>query len=365
MNQNLIKRRIQAVRQRLKTEKLDGMIVTGLENVSYLTGFRGHDSWALIVPRSVILITDSRYTEQALGECIGCRIVERKGSMAQKLAELLGPRRDIETLGIEDGCSIATFGKVRRALSAKVKPVGNIVENVRIVKTAPEIRLIRKAAKIAFDAMDWALSHLRPGITERELAALYVYQLGAYGATEGFETIVCFGANGSRNHHQPGGRKLVKLDMVLLDFGANYQGYTSDATRCFAVGKPSDIYCRVYQTVARAQKAAIAAMRAGINVCDVDAAARKVIEDAGLPMYGHGTGHGVGLQVHEMPHLTGLDKKTQLVAGQVVTVEPGVYLPGRFGIRLEDDVLVTENGAKVLTRDGRFEIDGNAVPVLK
>lgn len=358
-----IKRRVRTVRQRLHDEGLDGLIVTGAENVRYLTGFAGDDSWAVVLPRSVVLVTDSRYTEQAQAECIGCRVVERKGPLAKKVNELLESQHSVEAMGVEDSCTVATLRGIRKAMKAKVKPVRNVVEAVRMIKTEAEVRLIQKASKIAFDAMDWALGQLKPQMTERQLAALYVYRLSHYDATEGFETIVCFGPNGSRNHHRPSGRKLTKKDVLLLDFGANYNGYISDMTRCFAVGTPSDFYCRVYQTVARAQKAAIAAVRPGVKVCDVDAAAQKVIEAAHLPPYGHGTGHGLGLQVHEMPSVSGLDKKTRLQAGQVITIEPGVYLPGKFGIRLEDDVLVTDTGSKILSRDKRFDIDVDTVPV--
>lgn len=363
MNADLIKQRVKIVRRRFADEGIDGLIVTGVENIRYLTGFRGHDSWVLVLPRSVTLVTDSRYTEQAVGECVGCKIIERKGPLARKVAELLAAQPSVKRVGVEDGCTVATLSGIRKALPMKVKSVRNAVETVRMVKADMEIRLIQKASKIAFNAMDWAIEQTQPGITEREMAAMYVYRLSAYGATEGFETIVCFGPNGSRNHHQPGERKLQKNDTILLDFGANYEGYISDTTRCFAVGKPSDLYCRVYQVVAQAQKAAIAAVRSGVKVCHVDAAARKVIEDAGLPVYGHGTGHGLGLQVHEGPYLAAIDKKTTLQAGQVITIEPGIYLPGKFGVRLEDDVLVTDKGGKVLTRDERFDIDGDAVPV--
>lgn len=359
----IAKQRSLAVRRRLKVENLDGLIVTGTENVRYLTGFRGHDSWALVLPRSVVLVTDSRYTEQALGECVGCKVIERKDTLAKQVARLLEAQKGITTIGVEDTCPVATFAAIRKALTVKVKPATNIVESLRQIKTDAEIRLIKKASKVAFDAMEWALSHLKPGITERELAALYEFRLSAYGATRGFETIACFGPNGSRNHHQPGSRKLRKNDMILLDFGANYEGYISDTTRCFAFGKPSDHFCHVYQTVACAQKAAIAAVGAGVKVCDVDAAARRVIEQAGLPVYGHGTGHGLGLQVHEIPYMSASDKKTTLQLGQVITIEPGIYLPGRFGVRLEDDVLVTEKGGKVLTGDKRFDVEPNTVPV--
>ena len=364
MDSLMIKRRVQAVRRRLAEEGLDGLIVTGVENVRYLSGFRGQDSWVLVLPKTVTLITDSRYTEQTADECVGCKVVERKGPLAKKVGELLASQKGVKAVGVEDGCTVATLAGLRKALSVRLKPVRNVVEAVRAIKSGPEAGLIQKAARIAFDAMEWALGQIEPGMTERELAALYAYRLSAYDAAVGFETIAAFGANGSRNHHQPGAKKLRKNDVMLLDFGACYEGYTSDITRCFAVGRPSDFYCRVYQTVARAQQAAIAAVRPGVKVCEVDAVARKVIEDANLPVYGHGTGHGVGMQVHEMPAVSGQDRTTRLRPGYVITIEPGVYLPGMFGVRLEDDVLVTETGAKVLSRDRRFDIDADAVPVL-
>lgn len=358
-----IKLRVQQVRRRIRQAGADGLVVVGVPNVRYLTGFCGHDSWVLVLPRKVVLITDSRYTEQAKGECLGCVIFERKGPMAAALKELLAGPSGAAALGIEDACTAATLAAVKKALRMPVKPVHHLVEAGRLVKTADEVKLIAKASRIAFDAMDWAMGQLRVGMTESELAGLYEFRLRALGATAGFETIAAFGENGSRAHHRPGGRKLRTNDTILLDFGAAYRGYTSDATRCYVVGRPGDFYCEVYRTVALAQRAAIAAVRAGVKVAEVDAAARRVIAEAKLPVYGHGTGHGIGLEIHEAPTVSGQDKQARLCAGQVITIEPGVYLPGQFGIRLEDDVLVTERGAKVLSRDMRFDIDSDAVPV--
>ncbi|MCI0499445.1 MAG: Xaa-Pro peptidase family protein [Planctomycetales bacterium] len=358
-------RRNKAVRKQLAAAGTDGLIAAGVENVRYLTGFCGHDSWALVLPRCTMLITDSRYTEQARGECVDCRIIERKDGLVKTVGAILEKQKGVKTLAVEDSCSMALFKSLRKKLPVRLSPAANVVENVRIVKTEDEIRLIRKAGRIAFDAMEWALGLLMPGMTERQLTSLYEYRLSDYGAKIGFETIVCFGPNGSRNHHQPGQRKLRKNDTILLDFGANYEGYTSDTTRCFAFGKATAFYRRVYETVARSQAAAIAAVRAGVKMIQVDAAARQVIEDAGLPVYGHGTGHGLGLQVHENPYLSKTDKKGRLQAGQVITIEPGIYLPGQFGVRLEDDVLVTENGGEILSRDKRFDIRVDNVPLLK
>jgi Xaa-Pro aminopeptidase len=343
----------------------DALIVIGTENVRYLTGFRGHDSWALVLPGSTVLVTDSRYTEQAQGECIGCNIVQRKGSLSTEVQKILEKKRSVQRVGVEDACSVGLLKTLRKDLSVPVTPLKNIVENVRIVKTQQEIGLIRQAAKIAFTAMTEALRQIKIGMTERQLAALYEYRLSAYRAKPGFETIVCFGPNGSRNHHQPGERKLRTVDTILCDFGANYEGYISDITRTFAFGKITPRFRRVYETVARAQRAAIQSIRTDVRFVDVDTAAREQIRQAGLPIYGHGTGHGLGLQVHESPYLSATDKKGTLKAGQVITIEPGIYLPGEFGVRLEDDVLVTPSGGRVLTRNERYDISPEMVPLLK
>ena len=359
-----IRRRVKDVRRQLRGGGVDGLIVMGVENVRYLTGFRGEDSWVLVLPRLVVLVTDSRYTEQAQNECLGCKIVERKGGLVREVAGLLQKRRDVKTLGVEDFCSVAVLTALRKNLKGiKLKPVKRIVENVRVIKTDEEVKLIQKSSKIAFNAMNWALRQIKAGITERQIAALYDYKLSEFGAKVAFETIVCFGANGSRNHHQPGKRKLRKNDTVLVDFGANYQGYASDMTRCFAAGKITLFFRKVYQTVARAQQAAIAKVRPGAKAADVDVAAKAVIADAGFPLYGHGTGHGLGLQVHEGPTVSAM-AKVVLQAGQVITIEPGIYLPGKLGVRLEDDVLVTEDGNRVLSRDKRYDVKVDRIPLL-
>jgi Xaa-Pro aminopeptidase len=183
-----------------------------------------------------------------------------------------------------------------------------------------------------------------------ELAAKLDCRIRCLGGTNGFDAIIAFGPNCSRNHHQPGRRKLRKNDTILIDFGARVNGYTCDITRCFVFGRASAKYRKTYLAVAQAQKAAISTIRAGQLLSHADSAARRVLSDKGLAVYGHGTGHGLGLQVHENPYISRLNKKGRFEAGQVVTVEPGVYVPGRLGVRLEDDVLVAENGCRILTR---------------
>jgi len=174
------------------------------------------------------------------------------------------------------------------------------------------------------------------------------FQLRKSGATNSFETIVAFGPNASRPHHQPGKKKLRQKDTVLIDFGAKYKGYCSDITRCFALGPMTALYRKAFDVVEQAQAAAIKAIKAGVKLTDVDSAARDAIRGTTLPVYSHGTGHGLGLEIHELPFLKP-DTKETLKAGQVITIEPGIYIPGKLGIRIEDDVLVTKTGAKILT----------------
>jgi Xaa-Pro aminopeptidase len=186
-------------------------------------------------------------------------------------------------------------------------------------------------------------------MTEANLAGVIELEMRRAGATAAFETIVCFGANASRPHHIPQKRRLRKNDTILIDFGAKYKGYNSDKTRCFGVGKVKRDFQKAYNAVALAQQTAIDLIAEGVRCRDVDAAARKIIKDSGFAIFGHPLGHGLGLEVHELPVLFGKSKE-KLKAGQVVTVEPGIYIPGRFGIRIEDDVLVTKTGCKILTR---------------
>ncbi|MEA3225685.1 MAG: M24 family metallopeptidase, partial [Planctomycetota bacterium] len=185
--------------------------------------------------------------------------------------------------------------------------------------------------------------------SESELAGMLDFQIRKLGARNSFETIVAFGPNASRPHHQPGMQKLKKRDTVLIDFGAKYRGYCSDITRCFTVGEPTALFKKVFDVVEQAQTAAIKKIRAGAKFTEIDATARQTIAKADLPVYGHGTGHGFGLEIHEPPFLKA-DGKGKFQAGQVITIEPGIYIPGKLGIRIEDDILVTETAHKILTR---------------
>ena len=344
-----IARRLRAIRTELNKKKIGCLIITKPANVTYATGFLGDDSWAIIAAGRVYLLTDSRYTEQAEKECPSCTIIDRVGPMAEAVAGLLKKLKSVRTVTVEESTSLGDFERLRRTVKTRFRVAAGIVESVRSIKDAREIAAIRSAASISSQALDNTLPYIKPGISESELAGMLDFQIRKLGARNSFETIVAFGPNASRPHHQPGVRKLKRQDSVLIDFGARCRGYCSDMTRCFAIGGMTAFYQKVYDVVEQAQAAAIKTIRAGVKITRVDAAARQVIDKSGLPVYGHGTGHGFGLEIHESPFLKA-DAKGTLKAGQVITIEPGIYMPGRLGIRIEDDILVTETGHKILTR---------------
>ncbi|MGB2864339.1 MAG: Xaa-Pro peptidase family protein [Sedimentisphaerales bacterium] len=368
MNPKLIARRIRAIRSELDKKKIRFLLVSSPANVTYMTGFLGDDSWAAITRGRVYLLTDSRYTEQAQKECPSCKIIDRAGPMADAVANLVKKLKSIRTVAVEDSVSMADFEQLKKTVKAvgcathtflvECVPPSNrgqdardtmgIIETVRSIKDQSEIATIRSAAAISTKALAQTLPYIRPGVTESELAGMLDFQIRKLGARNSFETIVAFGPNGSRPHHQPGKRKLRKKDAVLIDFGAKYKGYCSDITRCFVIGGMTAFYKKVYDIVEQAQAAAIKKIKPGVKITQVDAAAREVIDKAGLPVYGHGTGHGFGLEIHESPFLKP-DGKGKLKAGQVITIEPGIYMPGKLGIRIEDDILVTKTGCKILT----------------
>lgn len=350
MTNKAIKQRITAIRRRMVKSTINCLLLTKPANVTYTTGFLGDDSWAAITQRGVYLLTDSRYTEQAQSQCPDCRIIERTDSLPQAIGKLLKNLKSVHTIAIEKSNSLANFEALKKNTDARVKKVVDIVESERTCKDTAEIAAIKTAAAIAAHALKKTLRHIKPGITENELAGILDLQIRKAGARNCFETIVAFGPNASRPHHQPTAGKLNKKDTVLIDFGVRFNGYCSDITRCFAVGSPTAFYKKAYQAVQQAQVAAIKMVKAGAGIKQVDAAARKVINDYGFPVYGHGTGHGLGLEIHEKPFLNQQNNE-KLLPGQVLTIEPGVYIPGKLGIRIEDDLLVTRTGHKILTCD--------------
>jgi len=343
-----ITRRTSNIRTQLRGRRLDALVLTKPANVTYLTGFSGEDSWAVVTGRAVYLLTDSRYTEQAQKECPLARIVERKDPIAEAGGKLIGKLKLARAVAVEKSISLEQYDTLRKSMDVPLKAVDGLVEDQRSVKDAEETAAIRSAAAIAATAFQRAVRHIRPGITESELAGIVDLEMRRQGAKVGFETIVAFGPNASRPHHQPSPRKLAPRDTILIDFGARYNGYCCDITRSFAFGRPTPAFCRAYEVVEKAQAAAMRVAKAGAELVEVDATARNAIRESGLPVYGHGTGHGFGLEIHEIPFLKEKTKGA-LQAGQIITIEPGIYLPGKLGVRIEDDILITEDGCTLLT----------------
>ena len=348
MDQKTITDRIKTMRRQLDKKRISGLVLTKSANVTYVTGFLGADSWAVVAAGRVYLLTDSRYTEQAQQECPRCKIVKRTGSLAEALTKLLKRLKSVRTVTVEESTSLADFWQMKKAVKARLRTAANVIEPLRSVKDQSELAAIRTAVSISTRALAYTLPHIKPGMSESELAGMLDFQIRKLGARNAFETIVAFGPSASRPHHQPGKKKLRKKDTVLIDFGAKYKGYCSDITRCFTVGPMTALYKRAYDVVEQAQAAAIQAIKPGVKITEVDAAARQVIEKSDLPVYEHGTGHGFGLDIHEIPFLKP-EAKGKLQPGQVLTIEPGIYMPGKLGVRIEDDVLVTETGHKILT----------------
>ena len=350
MNPDTIKKRVKTIRRRLNKKKISCLLVTKPANVTYTTGFLGDDSWVVITNRGAWLLTDSRYTEQAGKQCPDCKIVERTGPMAEAAGQLVKKLKSVKTVTVENSTSLAAFEALKKNLKTRIKTAADIIEELRSIKDSSEVAAVKKAAQIAAQALKQSLQYTKAGITENELAGMLDFQIRKLGAINNFSTMAAFGANASRPHHQPGQRKLRKNDTILIDFGVRYKGYCSDITRCFVVGRPSAFYKKVYNAVEDAQAAALKMIKAGVEIKKVDAAGRKVIAKYDLPVYGHGTGHGLGLQVHELP-VVSAKSKGRLKAGQVITIEPGVYIPGKTGVRIEDDILVTDSGYRILSSD--------------
>jgi len=357
---SILKGRIKKVRTKLQSAKVDALIVTVGANVSYLSGFCGDDSWLIVTGKSVCLVTDSRYTLQAKGQCPACKIYQRKGSMIDAVADILKKLPAVKAAAVEDKIEVALFRILRKKLPVRIKAVKGLVESVRAVKDESEIAAIRRAIEISEKALAKVLPKIRIGYSETKIAAILDFEMKQAGANPAFETVIAFGTNSAMAHHRPTARKLKKVDTILIDFGAKIDGYCADLTRCFAVGKVNNFYAKVYKTVLDSQTSAINMLKAEVKAKAADASAKEIIIASKLPPYGHGLGHGIGLDVHEQPGVSFLSKAS-LQKGNVITVEPAVYLPGKFGIRIEDDVLITENGCEILTT----LLKSDEVPLLK
>ena len=333
--------------------KADAALILSEANRFYFTGFAASDGALLVTAADAIFYTDSRYTEAAVRK-LGEAYVRDSATLYENLnAEFA--KQGVQTVAVEnDRLTLAEFARLQEKLPGvrfiADDTLTNVVEELRSVKTDAEIEKICAAQRIAEAAFDHILGFIKPGVTEKEVGLELDYFMLSHGADGlSFETIAVSGVNSSLPHGVPSEKKIEIGDFVTMDYGALKDGYHSDMTRTVAVGKVSDEQRLVYETVLKAQLASLTAYKEGVSCFDGDKAARDVIKDAGYGNYfGHGTGHGVGVEIHEFPRVSPASKAT-LKAGHVVTAEPGIYLPGKFGVRIEDMALITKTGCIGLT----------------
>jgi Xaa-Pro aminopeptidase len=351
------------VRAALKALKLDGLLLTHHPDLGYLTNFTGEDSVGLITEKDFFLVTDFRYQEQAAMEAGWLKMRLRDGLMSEILSQTLGEAK-VKRVGFE--ANFTTVGQID-ALQTAIKknnkgvelvPLEDVMTNIRKVKDDNEVDLIRKSIAIAEEAFDAIRDELKPGQTENYLAGLLVFELRSRGASNSsFPVIVAAGPNSSLPHYRPGETLVKENEPLLIDWGAIYKCYCSDLTRTLMLGKVSHRMKEIYKVTLAAQEAAIDFLRAGVTTKQADTVARQVIEKAGYgKQFGHGLGHGIGREIHELPTMRKTGGDEELCPGMIVTVEPGIYIPGEGGVRIEDDVLITHSGCEVLsTLDKSFE----------
>src|SRR6266481_5373646 len=342
-----------ALAAQLAPLKADAALISFLPNVRYLTGYTGSSGLLLLLASGeATFFTDPRYRIQAAAE-VNCRVKVSSGPILPDVAAKVASKK-IRRLGFEKsrlGYEQYEFLKSKLPVRCTLQPCAGLVETQRMVKSAPEIALIRRSVDVNSKAFEQALRVIRPSRTrEADLAAEIDYRIRKLGAERpAFETIVASGERTALPHAQPTQRILGKNELLLIDMGATLEGYASDMTRVLFLGRPDNRIKRIYNAVLEAQLAAIAAVRPGVTAAHVDRAARNVLKTEKLDnAFVHSTGHGLGLEIHEPPRL-GKKEKTRLQEGMAITIEPGVYLRGYGGVRIEDTVVVTKTGCEILT----------------
>jgi Xaa-Pro aminopeptidase len=338
----------------LKRERVGAFLTTALPNVRYLSGFTGSNAALLVSPDGALLFTDPRYQTQA-GEETDCAVKISKGPLLKEIG-LAVKRLRLRSLAFEQSrISFDEYAHLKDALNGvRLKPSHNLVEALRMLKSSAEIATIRASVQLNSIALEQALRHFRPKMTEVDLAAEIDYRMRLLGADgTAFSTIVASGARSALPHAHPTDRPIQPNQLLLVDMGANVAGYASDMTRTHAVGKLETKIRRMYRAVLESQLAAIDAVKPGTTCASVDRAARGVLRSFGFEkLFVHSTGHGLGLEIHERPRV-GNKEMTKLEVGMAITIEPGLYLEGVGGIRIEDTVVVTSRGCEVLTPTGK------------
>lgn len=341
------KRRIKKVREKFILNS-DAFLITNLKNIRYLTGFTGSFAFALLLSEKCLLLVDFRYVEQAKKET-DVEVVEFKNSWLETLKNIL-LKKNIKRLSFENTISYEIFSKLSEIIGLSLIPRNYLIEDIRKIKERQEIEHIKKAVKRAESAFLEIKSKIRQGMSERKIALMLENEIKNQGAESlPFPVIVASGPNSSMPHWRKSDRLLKKGDFVIIDWGAEYNGYYSDITRTFIIGKASNEQIKVYETVNKARAKAIETIKKGIEAKKIDAKARNLIKQSGYGKnFGHSTGHGVGIDVHEFPKIN-MKSEEVIKPGMVFTVEPGIYIEGFGGVRIEDMVVVKESSTDILT----------------
>lgn len=340
---------LKQVRQRIQEQGCQAFISSNMVSRRYLTNFTGSAGFVWIDEKNQILITDFRYTEQAQEQSPEWQIIQDSDPLTKIAA--LAKEYNVSKVAFEsEYVTVDQFSQWESRLGVDLIPTKDLILDYRMVKTVEEIELITKAVQITDEAFANTLPLIKPGVQEMEIALELEYQMKKLGASGlAFDAIVASGPRGALPHATPGQRKFTHGDFIVMDFGCSYQGYCSDMTRTLLIGEPSDKHLAVYNLVLKAQLAGLAGVKPGRTGQEVDQIARDIISEAGYgDNFGHSLGHGVGLEIHEEPRLSKTGEHV-LKPGMVVTVEPGVYLSGWGGVRIEDLVVVTETGCRILT----------------
>lgn len=334
----------------MKKEVIDGYLVTSSANLRYLTNFTGTAGMAFITLDQAFFITDFRYTEQASEQVQGMTILQHQGDIVGEIIKLMD-KESVNVLGFEDAfMTYAEYSIFEEVIDAELAPASGLIEKLREQKDEGEIAIIQKACAIADEGFEHVLKMIRPGMTEIEVANQLDFFMRSLGATgTSFDTIVASGARSALPHGVASEKMIEQGDLITLDFGCVYQGYVSDITRTFAIGDPGQQLKDIYQIVLAAQQKVLEVAQAGVTGTQLDAVARDLITEAGYgEAFGHSTGHGIGLEIHEGPNVS-RSNEVRLMTGNVITDEPGIYLAGLGGVRIEDDLVILAEGNRVLT----------------
>ncbi|MEO2074416.1 MAG: aminopeptidase P family protein [Bacillus sp. (in: firmicutes)] len=342
--------KIEKLRSNFSSNGIDGMLITSPFNRRYISNFTGSSGVVLISAEKALFITDFRYIEQASKQCEGFEIIKFSGSIPEEVAQQ-AKKLGIQKLGFEeDFLTYSSFNVYDKEIEAELVPISGVIEKLRLIKTDAEIKILKVAADIADAAFKHILDFIRPGKTELEVSNELEFFMRRAGATSSsFDTIVASGHRSALPHGVASDKVIETGDFVTLDYGAYYNGYVSDITRTIAVGEPDAKLKEIYDIVFEAQARGMAGIKPGMTGKEADALTRDYITEKGYGEYfGHSTGHGIGLEVHEGP---GLSVKSDIILepGMVVTCEPGIYIPGLGGVRIEDDTIITDSHNESLT----------------